>query len=245
MRYITGRKPVLEALNSPKSRIGKIYIRYGIKGDVIDSIYSTAKKRGIKVTTLDAQRFDAEIQHKENQGVAALIEETRTIELSALINALKDKKDALLVIAEGIQDPHNLGAIIRSAECAGVDGILITKFNSAPLNETVSKASAGAMNHILICQINNLAHAIDELKRNGYWIAGTAVNGENLYKPKDYNLKLAVIAGNEEKGIRKLTAENCDFLLNIPMKGKIQSLNVSVATAIVLFEIIRQRNKQL
>ncbi|NUN08196.1 MAG: 23S rRNA (guanosine(2251)-2'-O)-methyltransferase RlmB [Ignavibacteriaceae bacterium] len=245
MRYITGRKPVLEALNSPKSRIGKIYIRYGIKGEIIDSIYATAKKRGIKVTTLDAQRFDAEIQHKENQGVAALIEETRTIELNSLINLLKEKKDALLVIAESIQDPHNLGAIMRSAECAGADGILITKFNSAPLNETVSKASAGAMNHLRICQINNLAHALDELKKNGYWIAGTAVNGENLFKPKDYNLKLAVIAGNEEKGIRKLTAENCDFLLNIPMKGKIQSLNVSVATAIVLFEINRQRENHL
>lgn len=242
MRFITGRKPVLEALLSPKSRIGKIYIRYGIKGEVIDSIYANAKKRGIKVTTLDTQKFDNEIKHKDNQGVAALIEETKTFELQQLITALKDKKDALIVVADSIQDPHNLGAIMRSAECAGADAILITKHNSSPLNETVSKASAGAMNHLSICQVNNLAQSLEELKKNGYWILGTVVNGENLYKPRDYNLKLAVIAGNEEKGIRKLAADNCDFLVSIPMKGKIQSLNVSVATAVVLFEIVRQRN---
>ncbi len=242
MQYITGRKPVLEALKSNKSRISKVYLRYGMKGEVIDSIYAEAKKRGIKVTTLDAQRFDSEIKHKENQGAAALIEETKIIELSELIRSLKGKTNPLLLIAEGIQDPHNIGAIIRSSECAGVDGIIVTKHNSAPLNETASKASAGAINHQRICQVVNLAQAMDELKKNGYWIVGTSMNGDDLYSKRDFNLPLAVVVGNEEKGIRKLTAESCDFLVRIPMKGKIQSLNVSVATAITLFEIIRQRN---
>ncbi|MCJ7650609.1 MAG: 23S rRNA (guanosine(2251)-2'-O)-methyltransferase RlmB, partial [Candidatus Lokiarchaeota archaeon] len=148
----------------------------------------------------------------------------------------------LLLILDSIQDTHNVGAILRTADCSGVSGIIITKHNSAPINETVVKTSAGATEHVKICQVNNLSQAIKELKDNGFWIVGSSLEGSKPYTEVDYKIPIAVIVGNEEKGIKKLTAENCDFLVYIPMKGKIQSLNVSVATGILLFEILRQRS---
>jgi 23S rRNA (guanosine2251-2'-O)-methyltransferase len=148
----------------------------------------------------------------------------------------------LLLILDSIQDTHNVGAIIRSAECSGVDGIIITKHNSAPINETVLKTSAGAAEHVKICPVSNLAQTLKELKENGYWIIGSSLDNSKPYTEVDYKMPVALIVGNEEKGIRKLTADNCDILVRIPMKGKIQSLNVSVAAGILLFEIQRQRS---
>ncbi len=154
----------------------------------------------------------------------------------------KNKSFPLLLILDSIQDTHNVGAILRSADCSGVDGVIITKHNSAPINETVVKTSAGASEHVKIAQINNLAQTIDELKQNGFWIVGSYLEGAKDYTKVDYKIPIALIVGNEEKGIRKLTADKCDYLVRIPMKGKIQSLNVSVATGILLFEILRQRS---
>ncbi len=148
----------------------------------------------------------------------------------------------LILILDSIQDTHNVGAILRSAECSGVDGVIITKHHSAPVNETVFKTSAGAAEHLKICQVNNLVHTIKQLKENGYWIIGSSLENSKPYSEVDYKLPVALIVGNEERGIRKLTAENCDILVRIPMKGKIQSLNVSVAAGILLFEILRQRS---
>ena len=148
----------------------------------------------------------------------------------------------LILILDSIQDTHNVGAILRSAECSGVDGIIITKHNSAPINETVFKTSAGAVEHVKICPVNNLAQSIKELKEKGYWIIGSSLENSKPYTEVDYKIPIALIVGNEEKGIRKLTADNCDILVRIPMKGKIQSLNVSVAAGILLFEILRQRS---
>ncbi|MCU0344023.1 MAG: 23S rRNA (guanosine(2251)-2'-O)-methyltransferase RlmB [Ignavibacterium sp.] len=148
----------------------------------------------------------------------------------------------LLLILDSIQDTHNVGAILRSADCSGVDGIIITKNNSAPINETVVKTSAGASEHVKITLINNLAQTIDELKKKGFWVVGSYLEGAKDYTSVDYKMPIALIVGNEEKGIRKLTADKCDHLVRIPMKGKIQSLNVSVATGVLLFEILRQRS---
>jgi 23S rRNA (guanosine2251-2'-O)-methyltransferase len=151
----------------------------------------------------------------------------------------------LVLILDSIQDPHNLGAIFRTAECAGVDGIIITINQSSPITETVEKISAGAVSYLKICKVNNLVQIIERLKKEGYWIVGSMLTSESKnYTDIDFNMPLAVIVGNEEKGIRKLVAENCDFLSKIPMKGKIDSLNVSVATGILLFEVMRQRQKK-
>ena len=155
----------------------------------------------------------------------------------------------LLLVLDSIQDTHNLGAILRTAECSEVHGIIVTKHNSAPLNETVVKTSAGATEFLKICPVNNLSNTLKELKDNGFWIIGSSLDKSpdgsaqsNIYSQIDYKIPLALVVGNEEKGIRRLTANNCDILVNIPMRGKIQSLNVSVATGILLFEILRQRN---
>jgi 23S rRNA (guanosine2251-2'-O)-methyltransferase len=252
MNIIIGRKPVLEALNSDED-ITQVYILYGQEGGIINAIRVAAKKRGVKVNQIPLKKFRQIVKEKNAQGVAAVKSLQKFYSLQEIIQAAKLKNSKaqtatnrfseapLLLILDSIQDTHNLGAILRTAECSGVDGIIITKHNSAPINETVAKTSAGASELVKICQVNNLANAIDELKKEGFWIVGTYLGNSKPYTEVDYKMPVALIVGNEEKGIRKLTADKCDFLVHIPMKGKIQSLNVSVATGILLFEILRQR----
>ena len=177
------------------------------------------------------------------QGVIAYKSTQKFYEIDDLISATSNNKFPLLLLLDSIQDPHNLGAILRSAECAGVDGVIMTTNQSAPITETVEKISAGAISHLKICRVTNLVRTMEELKKNGFWIVGTHLSGEKSYTELDYKMPTALVMGNEEKGIRKLVSETCDFLIKIPMRGKIDSLNVSVSTGILLFEINRQRNQ--
>lgn len=241
MNLIIGRKPVLEALNSDEE-ITQVYILYGQEGGIINAIRIAAKKRGIKVNQVPSDKFRQLVKDKNAQGVVAIKSSQKFYDLSEIISAAKSHTYPLILILDSIQDTHNVGAILRTAECSGVDGVIITKHNSAPINETVVKTSAGASELVKICQVNNLANAIDELKKEGFWIVGSYLGNSKPYTEIDYKIPIALIVGNEEKGIRKLTADKCDFLVHIPMKGKIQSLNVSVATGILLFEILRQRS---
>jgi 23S rRNA (guanosine2251-2'-O)-methyltransferase len=238
---IIGRKPVLEALNS-EEEVSQVFILFGQEGGIIESIRVAAKKKGIKVNQVPFEKFRQITQSKIAQGVAASKSEQKYYDLYEIISESKKSQYPLLLILDSIQDTHNVGAILRSADCSGVDGIIITKNNSAPINETVVKTSAGASEHVKITLINNLAQTIDELKQKGFWIVGSYLEGAKDYTKIDYKVPIAVIVGNEEKGIRKLTADKCDHLVRIPMKGKIQSLNVSVATGVLLFEILRQRS---
>ncbi|BDQ04346.1 MAG: 23S rRNA (guanosine(2251)-2'-O)-methyltransferase RlmB [Ignavibacterium sp.] len=252
MNLIIGRKPVLEALNSDEE-ITQVYILYGQEGGIINAIRVAAKKKGVKVSQITLEKFRQIVKDKNAQGVVALKSSQKFYTLQEIIQIAKFKNSKALSLGEGlgeaplllildsIQDTHNVGAILRTAECSGVDGIIITKHNSAPINETVAKTSAGASEIVKICQVNNLANAIDELKKEGFWIVGSYLGNSKPYTEIDYKMPVALIVGNEEKGIRKLTADKCDFLVHIPMKGKIQSLNVSVAAGILLFEILRQR----
>lgn len=241
MSLIIGRKPVLEALNSDEE-VSQVFILFGQEGGIIEAIRVAAKKKGIKVNQVPFEKFRQITQSKIAQGVAASKSEQKYYDLYEIINESKKSQYPLLLILDSIQDTHNVGAILRSADCSGVDGIIITKNNSAPINETVVKTSAGASEHVKITLINNLAQTIDELKQKGFWIVGSYLEGAKIYTKVDYKVPIAVIVGNEEKGIRKLTADKCDHLVHIPMKGKIQSLNVSVATGVLLFEILRQRS---
>ena len=241
MSLIIGRKPVLEALNSDEE-VSQVFILFGQEGGIIEAIRVAAKKKGIKVNQVPFEKFRQITQSKIAQGVAASKSEQKYYDLYEIISESKKSQYPLLLILDSIQDTHNVGAILRSADCSGVDGIIITKNNSAPINETVVKTSAGASEHVKITLINNLAQTIDELKQKGFWIVGSYLEGAKDYTKIDYKVPIAVIVGNEEKGIRKLTADKCDHLVRIPMKGKIQSLNVSVATGILLFEILRQRS---
>lgn len=241
MSLIIGRKPVLEALNSGE-KIDQVYILYGQQGAIINSIIVAAKKRGVKINQVSFDKFKQITKDKIAQGVAALKSSFKYYDLLYIINQSKKSEFPLILILDSIQDTHNVGAILRSAECSGVDGIIITKHNSAPINETVVKTSAGAVEHLKICPVNNLVQTIKELKENGFWIIGSSLENSKPYTEIDYKMPLALIVGNEEKGIRKLTADNCDILIHIPMKGKIQSLNVSVASGILLFEILKNRS---
>lgn len=247
MNLIIGRKPVLEAISSGEE-IEQVYILYGQKGGIIDSIRIAGKKKGIKCNEIPISKFKSYTAHTNAQGVIAIKSEQKFYPLDEIINASKKSAFPLILILDSIQDTHNLGAIIRSAECCGVDGIIVTRHNSAPVNSTVVKTSAGATEHVKICPVNNLSNSLKELKNSGFWIVGSYLENNvdeiptvKSYDEIDYKLPLALVIGNEEKGIRRLTAESCDFLVQIPMKGRIQSLNVSVAAGILLFEILRQR----
>jgi len=248
MNLIIGRKPVLEALNSGEE-LEHVYILYGQKGSIINAIRVASKKRGIKCSEVPVPKFKSISSQSNAQGVAAIKSDQKFYNLYDIIDASKNSSYPLILILDSIQDTHNLGAILRTAECSGVDGVIITRHNSAPVNETVVKTSAGATEHVKICPVNNLSQALKELKENGFWIAGSSLENFSSSSPTvknytevGYKQPVALIVGNEEKGIRKLTAENCDFLIKIPIKGKIQSLNVSVAAGIMLFEILRQRS---
>ena len=240
MNIIIGRKPVLEALNS-NEEVEQVYILYGQQGGIINAIGVAAKKRGIKCNQIPLERFKTYTPDKNAQGVIALKQDFKFSSLDKILSESKKTTLPLILILDEIQDPHNVGAILRSAECSGVNGVIITKHHSATITSTVTKTSAGATEHLKICQVNNLSQTIDELKEKGFWIIGSSLVNAKNYTELDYKIPIALIVGNEEKGIRKLTASKCDFLVKIPMIGKIQSLNVSVATGILLFEILRQR----
>ena len=240
MNIIIGRKPVLEALNA-EEEIEQVYILYGQQGGIINAIRVAAKKRGIKCNQIPLERFKTYSPDKNAQGVIALKQEYIFYVLEKIISEAKKNSLPLILVLDEIQDPHNVGAILRSAECSGVNGVIITKHHSATITSTVTKTSAGATEHLKICQVNNLSQTIDELKEKGFWIVGSSLENAKNYTEVDYKIPIALIVGNEEKGIRKLTASKCDFLVKIPMSGKIQSLNVSVATGVLLFEILRQR----
>jgi 23S rRNA (guanosine2251-2'-O)-methyltransferase len=241
MQKIIGRKPVLEALKS-KSNIDQIYIQYGMHGTIIDQIKKAAKQNNVKITQLSPQKFNNYAEGKNTQGIIGFKNTFAYSGIDEILISAENSKYPLLLLLDSIQDPHNLGAIIRTAECSGVDGIITTIKNSASVNNTVEKTSAGATSHVKIARVNNLIPTIEILKQSGYWIVGSKLGQSQNYTAIDYLQATAIVIGNEEKGIRPLIAKKCDFLAAIPMRGKIQSLNVSVATGILLFEILRQRN---
>lgn len=240
MTLIIGRKPVLEALNSGEE-IHQVYILHGQKGGILDAIRVASKNRGIKCSEASTEKFQSITSNENAQGVAAIKSTQKYFSLDEIISSSKKSSMSLILVLDSIQDTHNLGAILRTAECSGVDGVILTRHNSAPVNETVIKTSAGATEHLKICLVNNLVQALKELKESGIWIVGSSLKNSKVYTEVDYKLPIALVLGNEEKGIRRLTAESCDFIIRIPMKGKIQSLNVSVAAGVLLFEILRQR----
>lgn len=243
MRKVIGRKPVLEALNSGEE-IDRIIISFGQKGNVVDAILSASNKKKIKVSKLSPQKFKEHEKGLNTQGVIAFINDLKLWSVDDLIKVSKQSDSPRILIIDEVQDTHNMGAIFRSAEASGVNGVIVTQRNTAPLNETVEKTSAGAISHLRIAQVSNLFQAMEKLKENGFWIFGSSLGKNSTeYTKHNYDGAVAIVIGNEEKGIRKSVAENCDHLVNIPMLGKTQSLNVSVATGILLYEIVRQQSK--
>ena len=176
-----------------------------------------------------------------HQGIVAEVEEYGYVSLEEVIKKHKDDKNVSLAILDGLEDPHNLGAILRSADASGIDGIIIPKNRSVQLSSTVAKVSTGAIEYVDVIQVVNLVNTIKTLKENGYWIIGLELDGSVDYRKQDYTGKIAVIIGSEGRGISKLVKENCDYLVNIPMVGHVNSLNASVSASILFYEILRNR----
>jgi len=241
---IVGRQPVLEALKS-RQPIERILILHGTTGSHIDQVKQLARKLAIPVKETDKERFAEVACGSLTQGVIAIIDSYRYTEIEEILAAAQQKNEPpFILILDEIEDPHNLGALIRSAECAGMHGIIIPLHNAASVNSTVAKTSAGATAHLPIARVTNIAQTLDELKKSGVWIVGTDMESDNLYYEHDYRGSLAIVIGNEGKGIRRLVKEKCDFLVKIPMHGKIESLNASVAGALVMFEAAKSRDKK-
>jgi len=235
---IYGINPVLEALRSGGREFVKILIGIGIKGKGVDEIKSLSKSKGIEVKLIPK----SEIRNPKSQSVIAVVLHKKGIELHELIEQLykKDSKP-VIVILDGIEDPGNLGAIIRSAEALGIGGLIIPKDRAAGVTPVVVKRSAGAIEHIPVVMVTNISNTIEELKGKGFWIVGVEAGAEKSCFSFSYNDPIAVVFGGESKGMRRLTREKCDFMVSIPMQGKVSSLNVSAACAIIFYEILRQR----
>ena len=241
---IEGRNSVLELLESGKD-INKIYVTRGEKHGSINKILGIAKERRIIVVEKDKRQMDEMGQEDNYQGVIAIVPPFEYVEIQDILqNAAEKNEDPFVLILDGIEDPHNLGSIIRTAETAGVHGIIIPKRRAVSVNSTVNKASAGAVEHMKIARVTNITDAIDELKRVGLWICGTDINAEKYYYNQDLTGPLGIVIGNEGKGISEKVKKNCDFNVKIPMKGKITSLNASVSTGIIVYESVKQRIAQ-
>lgn len=240
---VEGRNSVLELLESGKD-INKLYISDGEKHGSIHKIIALAKERKVVINKVDKYKLDKMSQTENHQGVIAIVPPYEYCDVDDILEQAKSKNEkAYILILDGIEDPHNLGSIIRTAETAGVHGIIIPKRRAAAVNSTVSKVSAGAVEHVKIARVNNINEAIKYLKENDIWVCGTDMNTNTYYYDQDYKMPVAIVIGSEGFGMSRLVKENCDFLVKIPMKGKITSLNASVSAGIVMYEVVKQREK--
>ena len=238
---IEGRNSVLELLESDKD-INKIFVQKGEKHGSINKIISMAKEKKVVLVEVDKQKLNIMSKTENHQGVIAIVPPFNYCEVDDILNFAKAKKEALFIlILDGIEDPHNLGSIIRTAETAGVHGIIIPKRRACNVNSTVYKISSGAVEHMLIARVNNITDTIKYLKENDVWIYGTDMEGETLYYNQDYKSACGIVIGSEGFGMSRLVKENCDVLVKIPMKGKITSLNASVSAGIAMYEVVKQR----
>ena len=238
---IEGRNSVLELLESGKD-INKIFVTRGEKHGSINKILAIAKERKIIVVEKDKKQMDEKAQEENYQGIIAIVPPFEYVEIEDILNTAKERQeDPFVLILDGIEDPHNLGSIIRTAETAGVHGIIIPKRRAASVNSTVNKTSAGSVEHMKIARVTNISDTIEELKQAGLWICGTDINAEKYYYNQDLTGPLGIVIGNEGKGISEKVKKNCDFNVKIPMKGKVTSLNAAVSTGIIVYEAVKQR----
>jgi 23S rRNA (guanosine2251-2'-O)-methyltransferase len=254
MNYIYGLSPVLEALRAGKRPVGKLLVAAGAQSARLSELMEAAKRARVAVERRGRRELDELTRRANHQGVVALLAATQHAASASAQRAGQrpEYTDAemileslgappLVVLLDNIEDPHNLGAILRSCEGAGVDGVFIPEHRAAGLSETVAKTSAGAVEYVRVARVVNLVPLIEELKERGVWVVGLEGGAETSYTDFDLTGPLALVFGSEGKGLRRLVREKCDAVVSIPMRGQINSLNVSVAAGIVLFEVLRQR----
>ena len=240
---IYGLLPVLEALRADNRRIDKVLLAEGAKEHRVSEIIDLCRSRSIAWNRVPRETFtkhlDAVVNH---QGVIAFTASADYVEINEILDT--DGDPPLIVILDGVEDPRNLGAILRVAECASVDGVIIPERRAVGLTDTVAKSSAGAIEYVKVAKVSNLNRFIDSLKERNIWVVGTSANADMSYTDWDWTRPTALVMGGEGSGLHRLVAENCDVLVKIPMYGKIDSLNVSVAAGVILFEARRQRSKE-
>ena len=238
---LEGRNALMEALRSGRT-IDKVFIASGDTDRALQHLAAQAKEAGAVVVPVDRRKLDAMSVTRSHQGVIAIAAARSYYTIDDLLQEAADRGEApLLVICDELSDPHNLGAILRSAECAGAHGVIIPKRRSVGLTATVAKASAGAVEYMKVAKVSNINNAIGELKEKGVWIFGTAAEGSVPMYRADLTGPAAIVIGNEGDGMSQLVRKNCDMLVHIPMKGQISSLNASAAASILLYEAVRQR----
>lgn len=237
---VEGRNAVIELLESGRD-INKIYIQSGEKHGSIFKIIEMAKENKVIVVEIDKKKMRQMAQTENYQGVIAIVPPFDYAEVEDILQEAENRKESpFILLLDGIEDPHNLGSIIRTAETAGVHGIIIPKRRACSVNSTVAKTSAGAVEHMKIARVNNLVETINGLKEKGIWICGTDMNTDTYYNEGNLTGAIGIVIGSEGNGMSRLVKENCDFLVKIPMKGKITSLNASVSAGIVIYEYVRQ-----
>jgi 23S rRNA (guanosine2251-2'-O)-methyltransferase len=238
---IEGRNAVLELLESGRD-INKIFITRGEKHGSISKIIAKAKENKVILVEKDKKQMQEMAQTPNYQGVIAMVPPFAYCEIEEIFEEAKQKKeDPFILLLDGIEDPHNLGSIIRTAETAGVHGIIIPERRAASVTATVAKVAAGAIEYMKIARVTNLTDAMNKLKEKGLWICGTDLQTDIDYDKQNYQGPLGIVIGNEGKGISEKVRKNCDFLVKIPMKGKVNSLNAAVATGIIVYEAAKQR----
>ena len=238
---ICGRNPVLEALRSGRE-IDRLLVAHGTGGGSVTAIIAKCRAKGILIKEISPQKLDYYCGGANHQGVAVMFasQENATVEDMFALAETRGEKP-FLIICDEIEDPHNLGAIIRTAEATGVHGVIIPERRSASLNATVAKAACGALEYVPVARVTNIANTIDALKQCGVWVFGADMDGDD-YTRTDFDTPCALVIGNEGKGIGALTAKKCDAVISLPMHGKINSLNASVAAGILMYEVVRSRN---
>ena len=239
---IEGRNAVIEALRAGRN-IDKIYLAKGEVDKTLGHIASRAREKGVVVVDCDRRKLDFMSVTHAHQGVIALCSVREYCTPEEILSLAEERGEPpFVIVCDEISDPHNLGAIIRSAECAGAHGVVIPKRRSAGLTAIVDKASAGAAEHMLIARVPNLPAALEELKRRGLWIYGTAADGSSELWHTDFSGPMALVIGSEGDGMGRLVREGCDFTVSLPMRGRVSSLNAAAAASIVMYEVLRQRS---
>ena len=235
---MTGFHAIEEALAAGRA-LDRIVIARGRHGERVEAVVRLAKSRGVPVRFEDRQQVDRLAGTREHQGIAALVAAKPAVGLEDLLRAKNEH--GLLVLLDGIEDPHNLGAIVRTSLAAGAQGVVIPERRAAGLSDTVERASAGALAHLPVARVTNLVRAMEEMKEAGYWLVGLDERAEKSYTEVDLTGPVGIVFGSEGEGLHELTRKRCDFLVSLPTTGPVRSLNVSVAAGVMLFEVVRQR----
>lgn len=237
-QYIYGKNTIIEALKGKKS-VYTVYIQNSMKDN---KIIDLCKKKKVNVKIVDKSEFIKRLGNVTHQGIMAEVEEYRYYSVDEILKDIPANKQPLLLMLDGLEDPHNLGAILRTCDAIGVDGVIIGKNRSVGLNATVAKVSTGAIDHVKVAQVTNLTRTLEDLKRKSFWVVGCDLDKSQDYRQIDYNMPLVIVIGSEGFGISRLVKKACDFNVVLPMIGHVTSLNASVATAVILYQVYNSRN---